>query len=120
MIVDRIRREIAGSAVIPKPEATAPFYVKGWGRRRGQAALIYKIPNHSNPSKPHEKGVTEGELNAAYEELLATDTLTRTWFNHALRECAAEGACNFTTIGGLFQLLGIAYYAGRGIYRLHA
>ena len=56
MIIDRIRTNIKPGTVIPKPEATADFTVKGWGRRRSKDALIYRIPNHSNPSKPSEKG----------------------------------------------------------------
>jgi len=36
------------------------------------------------------------------------------WFDQYLSKCAAEGGCNFTTIGGIFILLGEAYYAGPG------
>ena len=77
MIADRIRINITPNAVIPKPAATADFTVKGWGKRRGQNALIYRIPNHGNPAKPHEKGVTEAEFIAAYNELMKTGELTR-------------------------------------------
>lgn len=31
--------------------------------------------------------------------------------------CAKEGACNFTTIGGLLELLGQAERGERGVYR---
>ena len=99
MITDRIRVNIKPDTVIPKPKATADFKVKGWGKRRGQEALIYFIPNHLEPGRPHQKGITADEFTAAYNELM--------------------GSGNFTTIGGVFQLLGIAIYADKGTYVRH-
>ena len=116
MISDRIKLNIPPNTVIPKPEATAEFKVKGWGIRRGQDALIYFIPNHTDPTKPYQKGITSTEFTSAYNELMKSGELTRNWFNSALPACAKEGGCNFTTIGGVFQLLGIATYAERGSY----
>ena len=116
-LLDEILASFPPGTEIPKPEAKAPFRIKGEGVRRGERALIYTIPNHSDPSRPHEKGVTASELESAYEQLLAARRLTRTWFNDYLYECAAEGSCNFTTIGGLFELLGDAEYRGRATYR---
>ena len=116
MIVRRIRESILPGTVIPKPEAESEFTVKAWGRRRGQAALVYYIPNHSKPGKPYEKGVTEAELESAFLELTASGQFTRTWFNAHLAACANEGGCNFTTIGGIFKLLGEAEYSERGVY----
>lgn len=113
-VIARIRT-IAPGAVIPKPAATADFTVKGWGRRRGEEALVYFIPNHGTPTRPHQKGVTVSELRRCAEQLHRTGAMTRAWFNTALPACAKEGACNFTTIGGLFELLGIARYE-RGAY----
>jgi hypothetical protein len=120
MIVDRIRTNIKLGTVIPKPEATAKFTVKGWGTRRGQDALIYRIPNYSNPSKPSEKGITISEFTAACDQLIKAGSFTREWFNHALRDCAKEGGCNFTTIGGVFELLCIVKYEKRGTYMFTA
>ena len=116
-IIERIKSTIKPKTVIPKPEATAPFVVKCWGTRRGQAAMVYHIPNHVDPSKPHEKGVTESEFAAAYAQLLSTGELTRAWFTKALPGCAKEGACNFTTVGGIFELLGEAKYSELGVYK---
>ena len=48
-------RSIPPGTVIPKPEAQANFVVKGWGKRADEDALIYFIPNHSNPAKPYQK-----------------------------------------------------------------
>lgn len=116
MIADRIRESISSGTVIPKPAAIADFVVKAWGKRRGETALIYCIPNHGNPSKPHEKGVTESEFEKAFAELQRSGDLTRAWFNKHLPNCAKEGACNYTTIGGIFELLGEATYSSRGVY----
>ena len=116
MIVERIRKSISSGIVIPKPEAQGDFVVKAWGRRRGESALVYSIPNHGSPRKPHEKGITESEFERAFEELRSSGELTRSWFNENLPACAKEGSCNYTTIGGIFQLLGEAAYATRGVY----
>ena len=115
MIVDQIRMNIKPGTVIPKPETTA-HTVKGWGTRRDQDALIYRMPNHSNPSKPREKGITSSEFSAAYDQLIKTGSFTHKWFENKLKNCYMEGTCNFTTIGGVFKLLGIAKYAERGTY----
>lgn len=100
---------------IPKPEAKAPFRVKGMGTRRSQEAMIYQIPSHTG-QKPYEKGVTLSEFEAAFLVLRATGSLTREWFNTELAACAKEGACNFTSLGGTLELLGLAKYGGRGVY----
>jgi hypothetical protein len=47
--------------VIPKPEAKGDFTIKGWGKRSGEVALIYFIPNHNDSRKPHQMGITVGE-----------------------------------------------------------
>ena len=116
MIVGRIRRSVTAGTVIPKPEAEADFVVKAWGRRRGETAPVYSIPNHRNPSKPYEKGITESEFEKALRELQNSGEFTRSWFNKHLAACAKEGACNYTTIGGIFELLGEAQYSSRGVY----
>ena len=103
--------------MIPKPQARSEFKVKGWGTRRGQRALIYTIPNHSNPAFPHEKGVTCAEWEQAYARLLSTGEFTKPWFDNSMPACGKEGSCNFTTIGGIFELLGHASYADRGRYK---
>ncbi len=115
-IEKRIRSAAPPGTIIPKPQARKAFRVKGDGTRRGQPALIYTIPNHNDPRHPHEKGVTYAELERAYSRLRQTGTLTTAWFQAHLSGCYAEGSCNFTTVGGLFELLGEAAYGGRGVY----
>lgn len=87
------------------------------GKRRGEDSLIYTIPSHTR-DKPYEKGITLSEFEKSYSQLQETGCLERSWFTSYLKECAKEGSCNFTTIGGVFQLLGIAQYSERGKYQL--
>jgi len=101
--------------IIPKPEAKAPFRIKGMGKRRGEPALIYTISSHTG-SKPYEKGVTLSEFDMAYRQLQQTGSLERAWFNKHMMPCAKAGSCNFTTIGGVFDILGVAKYDSRGRY----
>ena len=105
---------------IPKPEVKADFTIKGMGRRRGEEAMIYRIPSHSEKSLYYEKGITLSEFKTAYYELIAKGNFTRTWFNENMKACAKEGGCNFTTIGGVFILLDLATYSERGIYQQRA
>ena len=101
---------------IPKPEAKAAFRIKGLGIRRGETALIYTIPSHTG-SKPYQKGITLAEFEKAYSQLKRSGSLTASWFNQELPACAKEGSCNFTSLGGIFELLGVAKYSGRGEYK---
>jgi hypothetical protein len=117
MTIDRALLIAPPGTVIPKPAARGSFRVKGAGTRRGEPALIYTIPNHRNRRRPYEKGITARELTVARRQLLEAGEFNRQWFIRRLPDCAAEGSCNFTTIGGLFELAGIARYEGPGLYR---
>ena len=117
MLLNGILHLAPAGATIPKPAAAGNFRVKGLGKRRGEEALIYLIPNHSNPRKPHEKGITASEFERAYARLHSAGELTKQWFKKHLPECDAEGPCNFTTVGGIFVLMGEAVYEARGKYR---
>lgn len=114
MLIEKIRSLQQGT-VIPKPEATADFTIKGWATRRGEQALVYRIPNHKSPENILVKGVTISEFECAYAEIQSSGQFTRSWFNANLSRCAKEGGCNFTTIGGIFELLGLARHV-RGAY----
>jgi hypothetical protein len=116
-ILAEIESKIIPGTVIPKPQTRVEYNVKGWGLRRGERALIYTIPNHKTPTKPHEKGITVSEWVKAFKHLIDAGDLSRFWFNKSMRECAKEGACNFTTIGGVLELLGYAAPNDHGIYR---
>ena len=112
-IIQKIRDKIRPGTVIPKPQSKADFKVKGWGIRRGEPALIYLIPNHNNQLKPYQKGVTVSEWQQAYTHLLKTGILDRSWFKNQFPHSAKEDPCNFTTIGGIFQLLNLVDYHER-------
>lgn len=115
-VITLIERTAMPGTVIPKPKARGDFVVKGWGRRRGERALVYTIPNHNDEKSPYEKGITESEWVVAYDQLNETGKITSEWFRSTMVACNAEGSCNFTTIGGVFELLGVASYPQRGIY----
>lgn len=116
-IVEELQSRIRSGTVIPKPAAKADFVVKGWGTRREEPALVYFIPNHKNKAKPYQKGITISEWHFAYNRLMDKGTFDRKWFDANMKQCAAEGGCNFTTIGGIFTLLGIAEYNGTDGYK---
>ena len=107
--VAAIRKAMPAGTRIPKPKSDT-CVVKGWGRRRGEPALIVTIRGR------HEKGIAQSEWVAAGEQLRRTGEFTRPWFNKELVDCEREGGCNFTTIGGVFVQLGIATYRGCGRY----
>ena len=102
---------------IPKPAARHPFRIKGLGMRHGEQAIVYFVPSKDGVRIVTEKGVTKSELWDAYSNLLRTNEFSRAWFNNNLGRAAREGPCNFTTIGGLFELLNIAAYKKKGIYK---
>lgn len=116
-----IMSEIESLAVgtgIPKPNSQSTTTIAGWGTRRGERALIYAMKNHKDSTKPYKKGVTILEMQKAYEELQTSQGFSRKWFKENMPACSREAPCNYTTIGGLFELVGVAEYAGSGTYRL--
>jgi len=117
MIVGQIRAKAKPGVVIPKPDAKSDFIVKGWGKRRGEEALIYFVPNHRNPGRPNQKGINVSEWEKAYGRVVSGEDFSRQWFQKNMTACSDEGTCNFTTIGGIFQLLGLVDYE-RGAYKL--
>lgn len=58
MLRRRIHEAAPPGTAIPKPTARRPFTVKGNDVPTGEPGLICRIPSHSNPRKPYEKGVT--------------------------------------------------------------
>lgn len=118
MIVDEIRQNVPPGTVIPTPEG-ARHWVDGWrhSRRsnRQEDAMFYCIP--SKIGRPHKKSVTASEWEQAYRQLQSGGEFTHRWFGQSMKECARQGSCNFTAIGGIFELLGLARHAGPGIYR---
>jgi hypothetical protein len=104
MIFEQIKSTAKRGTLLPGTNYT----VKGLGKRRGETALIYRVPSNIGPRRHYEKGVTQSEYERAYEQLVHTGEFSRKWFNDNLSSCAAEGPCNFIAIGKTFILLGIA------------
>lgn len=94
---------------IPKPY-TEKQIIKGLGKRRGKEALIYKIPSRTIKDDFNEKGINCDEFNYSFSLLKQNKYFDRKTFNTELPDCSKEGGCNFTTIGGLFELLNVAEY----------
>jgi hypothetical protein len=117
-ISEMIEERFVPGVKIPKPVSEFDYYVKGWGIRRGERALIYYIPNHKNPAKPYEKGITISEFQIALERIQIEKDITREWFNKNLARCNKEGTCNYTTLGGIFEKLGFVEYVGDGVYKV--
>jgi hypothetical protein len=105
MIFQQIRNKVKPGTRLPRTN----YAVKGLGKRRGEAALIYCIPNKIAPGKHYEKGVTESEFERAYAQLVGAGDFSRTWFNENLSS-ATDSPCSFMVIGKIFLLLGIADY----------
>ncbi len=117
MILERIRQVAQPGTVIPKPRAKKPYVVVRWGRSRGEDALVYKIPPRSASRHPAEKAVPASAFEAAWKMLMETGQITHKWFARTFPAVEAGGSCNFTTLGGIFVLLGEAVYDGPGVFR---
>jgi len=117
MIIERIKSDIRPGTIIPKPQSAREYRVVGWGQSRGEDALVYSIPTRSSGRKPSTKRIKISDFQAAYDVLVKTGGFTHSWFEENLPDCAKDGSCNFTTIGGIFELLGEAQYGHRGAYR---
>lgn len=105
MIFPQIRSNIGPGAVIQGTKYT----VKGIGTRRGEEALVYRIPPRTS-TRPSEKGITESEFEKAHSQLVITGHFNRKWFNKNFSAVALESPCNFRAMGGVFVMLGIANY----------
>lgn len=116
-LLEELLTLVEKKARIPKPVSDNPFTIKGTGKRRGELAVIYYIPNHDNPNKPHQKGITVSEFLALLNEAQMKGEVTREWFNNNLPACAKEGGCNFTSACGILELLGYLKYVGDGLYK---
>ncbi len=117
-IFDLIIDKIKPGSTIPKIQSKEIWKVKTCeGERRGEEALIYEIPNHSNPNKPHQKGINASEWHKAYKRIIEKGEFTLEWFREKMNKCSEEGDCNYYTIGSILQQLGIAEYASKGLFK---
>jgi len=92
---------------IPKVDSTREYKIKQWSYRDGEERLSYTVANKSIPVF---------WIRGCFEELRSTGELRTAWFRERFYHGKDLGGCNFTTIGGLFVLIGIAERAGAGFY----
>jgi len=119
-ILERIKKATPPGTKIPKPESDESYIVVGWGTSRGEEALVYELPVKPTSMKASQKRIHASAFRFADEVLKTTDEITRSWFAANFPELERDGSCNFTTLGGIFELLGLAVYEGRGVYRRRA
>lgn len=117
MIIEKIKQLKIGTR-IPKPNSQEPYIILGWGKSRGERALRYSIPKKQTSKKQNIKRIRASDFEKAYKSLKSGGQFTRNWFEINMPDCAKDGGCNFTTIGGIFELIGVAYYDSPGIYKL--
>ena len=98
---------------IPKPESDEIYTVVGLGKSRGEPALVYQIPGKSKSTKR----VPLSAFKWADEQLVTTGKLVHSDFTDAFPKVDNDGGCNFTTLGGVFVLMGDAFYETRSVYR---
>ena len=84
------------------------YTVKGLGKRQGEDAIVYLVPNREDPTKPFQKGVSASELRSSYDRLLSSGEFTRRWFSSAMSQCAKCAPCNFLVMGAIFVGLKLA------------
>jgi len=83
----------------------------------GEYAQVYEIPPRTRRQTPVEKRIPESVFKSAATELRSRGCLTRQWFCDTFPDLAAHDPCTFTTLGGVFELLGEVEYARAGVYR---
>lgn len=114
---------IFGDAIVAFPAGSklpgTNYTVKGLGKRHGEEALIYLIPNNRGfQNKQDEKGFSKSDLERAHNRLSSHKEFTRKWFESAMRECSKGAPCNFLAIGAVFCGLNLAFKKKPGVYAL--
>ena len=105
MVISEIKK-LPPNTEVKKPNSIA--YTDGWSENA--EGLRYKF------GSMRTKIVRVKLFEMALVELRATSQLTRGWFKTTFPKEQKSAPCNFTTIGGVFELLGLVKYAGSGKY----
>ena len=100
-------RSLPPGTRIPKPGSDRRYEIKGWVSVNGEERIAYTVAN---------KAIPISWLRKSLGELSRTGRLESAWFRRAFYKGKDLGGCNFTTVGGLFQLIGIAKYSRPGVY----
>ena len=109
-ILQEIKKIALPGLKIPKPYAHSNYKIVKWAYKNGENIMYYSIPNKMNINKPYIKSIKESDFKKAYAQLLETGSLNRKWFNKELQHDSYCHPCNYTTIGGVFELLKIVTY----------
>ncbi len=104
VLVSEIKSKLPIGTRIPRPRKDTVIidyrYIKG------VECLSYRIGSDD------EGQLTKMDFDIAYSKLMNQSSITRDWF-YATRNTKP---CDYTTLGGIFILLGIATYIGKGTY----
>jgi hypothetical protein len=92
---------------IPKVESTRNHQIKDWSFKGTKESFSYTVAS---------KSMRVSWIRGCFEELGKTGELRTAWFRESFYDGEDLGGCNFTTIGGLFILIGIAKRARKGLY----
>lgn len=108
-IIELVKERIVPGTTIPRPKSK-DLIVKKWTDSNG-GGITYSTLSY-------RKTVTIYELVAAYEQLMSIEgQITRQWFEKSVTHSKSR-PCNFTALGGIFVVLGLAKYVKPGIYRI--
>lgn len=111
-----VEKLVAQRAKIPKPLSSATYLLVRMGESRGERAVVYQLPVRPGSKRASTKRIPFSAIETSARQLLAAGLLTRRWFASRFPKLEADGTCNFTTVGGILELLGYARYAGQGEY----
>lgn len=116
-ICSQIRDALKKGVRIPKPRSKEAYRFVGWRSSRGEEAFVYEIPERPGSKRPSTKRIPCSAFKEACRTLLENGEITRAWFAEAFPQVNADGSCNFTTLGGIFQILGLAKCVRPGVYQ---
>ena len=111
-----VERLVQDQKVVPKPQSPETYRLVSIGESRGARALVYELPKRPGSKSVSTKRIPLSAIEECASRLLETGSLTRTWFVEHYPKLEKDGTCNFTTVGGVLQLLGLARYSGPGEY----
>ena len=115
-IQHRVEQLVREQAVVPKPLSSGTCRLLRIGESRGARALVYELPKRPESKRASTKRIPLSVFEECADRLSDTGSFTRTWFAEHYPKLESDGTCNFTTVGGILQLLGLALYSGSGEY----
>ncbi len=115
-IQQHVERLVREKAIVPKPQSTETYRLVRIGKSRGARALVYELPKRPESKRVSTKRIPLPVIEECAHRLFCTGSIKRTWFAEHYPQLESDGTCNFTTVGGVLQLLGLARYSGLGEY----